>query len=169
MARSARDAYLENEIRTATPQRLRLMLLDGAIRFCLTAKDALASSRDDDADRAFDRAHQILAELLSGIRPGYDVGRQVASLYVFLIRELSAARSQRSTDTLDGLIEVLEIERETWRQVCESVTDRVEGNAPSGKEILARDAERILAKRQGIPASALPASPASGGSFRIEA
>ena len=32
MSAQASDAYLESLARTATPQRLRLMLIDGAIR-----------------------------------------------------------------------------------------------------------------------------------------
>ena len=172
MNRNARDAYLENEVLTATPQRLRMMLLDGAWRFCVHAREAISSGQPDAAEAPLDRAHQILTEIISGIRPGYEISKSVAGIYVFLIRELTTVRSTRSLDALAGVIDVLEIERETWRQLCAAMPQRVAGDTAGPQEILSRDAERILSKRapvRSLPAVGITPSASAAGSFQLDA
>lgn len=156
MSQAARNTYLESEIRTATPQRLRKLLIDGAWRFCMQASDALANGEMDNATSLMERAHLILSELLAGIKPGYDVSKSVTELYVFMIRELLAARKEHSLERLQGIITVLDIERETWRQVCEAVPHRLSGASNGTREILSRDAEQILSSQRKAPAAVTP-------------
>lgn len=164
MSQSARNTYLENEIRTATPQRLRKLLLDGAWRFCHQASDAIERNDSEAAITAIERANLILSELLSGIKPGYDVSKSVTELYVFLIKELVVARRELSAERLQGIINVLDVERETWRLVCEAVPHRLSPSAGPSREILSSDAAQILTKSR---VSAPPAS-ASRSSFSMD-
>lgn len=168
MSLAARNHYLENEVLTATPQRLRKMLIDGAWRFCTQAVDALEEGRNDDAIGFIERANLVLGELLSGIKPSYEISKPVSELYLFMIRELLEARRELSATRLRGILEVLDLERETWRQVCEAVPHRLAHPDEGGREILARDAEQILAKRQNNAARINPAPTVSSG-FTIDA
>ena len=43
---------------------------------------------------------------------------QVTSVYTFVYRSLIAAHSERNPRKLDDALAVLDVERETWRQVC---------------------------------------------------
>ncbi|HEX4142700.1 MAG TPA: flagellar export chaperone FliS [Pirellulales bacterium] len=117
--------YLETEVMTASPQRLQLMLIDAAVRSASQARQFLAQQDKQAALAPNLRAQRIMAELLSGLKPEPEsqdglVGR-VASVYLFIYRSLIAANAEHSTARLDDALRVLEIERETWRQVCEQL------------------------------------------------
>lgn len=118
---SARETYLTNEVMTATPQRLQLMLIEGAIRFARQADAHWANQEDAHADEALTRAEQIVTELLCGLNPDGDAElvRRVASVYLFVFRTLTTAHLQHDSAQLNDAIRVLETERETWRQVCD--------------------------------------------------
>lgn len=117
--------YLETEVMTATPQRLQLMLLDAAIRSAGQARQFLDQQNNQAALAPILRAQRIMAELLTGLNsePESQDGlvRRVAGVYLFIYRSLIAANLEHSTARLDNALRVLEIERETWRQVCEQL------------------------------------------------
>jgi flagellar secretion chaperone FliS len=146
MSSNARDVYLETEVRTATPQKLRLMLIDGALRFARQARDCW-----DDADRgqarcaALAKCHDILTELYHSIRADQaPVAREVKSIYRFLHGRLADATGQADPSVIEEVIGVLEVERETWRQVCEALPDSPDGGGgPATEEITAGDARAI--------------------------
>ncbi len=123
MPSSARDSYLETEVMTATPQKLQFMLLDAAIRAIQQTKQLWAADRDEQACETLIRAQQIMSELLGGLNPEVDssLAKKVAAIYLFVFRNLVGANQQRDVEKLDGARAVLEIERETWRKVCEKL------------------------------------------------
>ena len=170
MSLAARNNYLENEVLTATPQRLRKMLIDGAWRFCFQAADLLDQQRGDEAIAMIDRANAVFTELLSGIKPSFDVSKPVSELYVFLMRELLLARRERSATRLRGILEVLEVERETWRQLCEAVPHRIASSSSGqSREILSSEAEQILSDRRGSAPQNTSAQPPRRSSFSLDA
>jgi flagellar secretion chaperone FliS len=123
MSPAAGTGYRETEVMTATPQRLQLMLLDAAIRFASQARQHFDQGNNQAAFTPVLRAQQIMAELLTGLNaePPNGMVRQVASIYLFVYRSLVAANLERNTARLDDALRVLQVERETWRQVCEQL------------------------------------------------
>jgi flagellar secretion chaperone FliS len=121
MAAVAGSDYLETEVLTATPQRLQLMMLDAAIRSATQARQYLAEQDKQAALTPILRAQRIMAELLTGLNAESKdaLVRRVAGVYLFIYRSLIAANAEQSTVRLDDALRVLEIERETWRRVCE--------------------------------------------------
>ena len=146
MLQNSRDAYLETQISTATPQKLRLMLIDGGIRFARLGQVALQENRPDDAFEHITRCRSIVSELLAGIRIDQsELTRQVAAIYAFLFRLLTEANADRDPSRLEQVIRVLEEDRETWAVVCEQMPE-----APTEMQ----QPEEILAPRTGgIPAT----------------
>jgi flagellar secretion chaperone FliS len=125
---SSRHKYLEHEVLSAAPQKLQLLLIEGAIRHTQRAK-MLWHENSEAAGEAIVRAQEIVAQLLAGLSPDRSqqlVGR-LAAVYTFVFRTLTAAHLQQTEQSLDDALRVLEIERETWRQVCQQLgTDRTE-------------------------------------------
>jgi flagellar secretion chaperone FliS len=118
---SARDNYLETEVLTATPQKLRLMLIEGAIHAAERTRHFWSAG---DKDLAFDtmiRAQQIVTELMSSLNYENDnpLIKKLAAVYLFVFRTLVEANVKHDEKKLDEAIRVLEEERVTWRQVCE--------------------------------------------------
>jgi flagellar protein FliS len=116
---SAADSYLENEVLTATPQKLRLLLIEGAIRFAQAAIRHWEERRNDEACEAIIRCRNIVTELFSVINEkAFAPAAQVYDLYLFLFGELTEAQRHRDAGQVRGVLRVLETERETWRLVC---------------------------------------------------
>jgi len=125
MLPSARDAYLETQILTATPQRLRLMLIEGAIRKITAAKTAYDEGDWQKASADLSHCRDIVTELIAGIDPEQNpVAKQILSVYMFLYSTLVEAQFGRDASRLTDLLRILEEERQTWRAVCENMPDR---------------------------------------------
>jgi flagellar secretion chaperone FliS len=123
MAPAPRDTYFENEVLTATPQKLHLMLIEAAIRLGNQTLEHWRESRETQAIDSIVRCQRILAQMLKGLRPALmpELVGQVARVYIFVYRNLVQAQVQRDPARLNDAIRVLEIERETWRKVCEKL------------------------------------------------
>jgi flagellar protein FliS len=125
MTRDVQQIYLETQITTATPQRLRLLLVEGAIRFARQTQDQWRTEQDEAALESLIRCRDIVSELIAGVHPDESpLTRQVTALYGYLFSALTEARQTRDATLLAAVIRVLDEERETWRQVCEQLPDR---------------------------------------------
>jgi len=158
---SARDAYLESQIMTATPQKLRLMLIEAALRFARRAYEAQLGEQLEEAFENTLRCRRIVTELLTSVDPGHSpLTKQVVALYVYLFQTLTEAQLKRSPEKFNDVIKVLEIERETWRDLCEKMPlASVDAKAVMPKEIRS-SAPAILP----VDGSQLPT-----GSFSLDA
>jgi flagellar secretion chaperone FliS len=123
MTTHARDEYLVTEVSTAPPQKLQLLLIEGAIRFALQAKECWRAQRDAEAAAAILRCQEIITEILATIKPEVDrqLAGRVAAIYAYLLRTLVAADRGRDEKQLDQALALLEIERETWQLLCQQL------------------------------------------------
>ena len=112
--------YLETTISTAPPARLRLMLIERAIGLTEILQHRWSETASGDGwDAQALRLNDILTELLAGITGNdSELAKQVSDIYVFLIRLLHQAATQRRAAAMAEMKRVLETEAETWRQVC---------------------------------------------------
>ncbi len=120
MQAAATGSYLATEVMTAPPQKLHLMLIEGAIRFAEKARQQRRAGEHEAACEALIRAQQIVAQILSGLNPAAapTLVAKVAAVYVFAYRSLVEAGIARDETKLDGAIQALEAERTTWHQLC---------------------------------------------------
>jgi flagellar protein FliS len=130
----ARHNYLATEVLTAPPQRLQLMLIDGAIRFGQQARALWSQSRDDEAGEAIIRCQQIVAQLLAGLRQENqpELVKQVGGVYLFILNCLIDAHLNRSEQRLSEALSVLAEEQVTWRAVCEKLGTQGQAKEPAG-------------------------------------
>ena len=122
MQQYTRDEYLTQEIRSASPEKLQLLMIDAAIRHAQRAKQLWSQSDHEEASHAIIRSQEIVSHLLAGlsIQSGLPLVRRIASIYTYLVRSLTKAHLERDEQSLNNVLRVLEIERETWQQVCQS-------------------------------------------------
>lgn len=163
MPMDACEAYLESQVRTATPQRLRLMLIDGALRF---AHQALAKwdggQLSQEAYEALVRCRDIVTELHGSIRQDQaHIARDVAAIYEFLFRLLAEAPSHQDPQRVHDVIRVLQQERETWSLVCRQMP-----HPPQGAAVGAGGCQEILAS--DLPSElAAQSAPDAGGTTKV--
>jgi flagellar protein FliS len=115
-------SYLESKVLTAPPQRLHLMLIEGAIRFGRQAEAQLRCGNHSAAVGPLLRTIDIVGELLAGVRTAKDAtNKKIAELYWFLFRRVTEAKINGDAAALDEALRLLEFERETWQLVCEKL------------------------------------------------
>jgi len=132
MTPQPREQYLATEVMTASPQRLHLMLIEGALRFLHKARQHWAAEENELARQAIVRARKIVADILAGFERDLDPGlvNQVASLYAFVYRTLIEATFRPDDAKLADVLRVFEIERDTWRRVCDDLAAAQSGPGP---------------------------------------
>ena len=126
------NAYLRTRVLTASPEELRLMLLDGAIKFAAQGRDGLVNRDYERVYDGFGQCRAILVELICGIRDEIDpeLGGRVRALYSFLYSELVNASFEKDLERADRVIELLQYERETWSLlVAKLAEERAAGDA----------------------------------------
>jgi len=158
MEHASPQSYKEVEIATATPQRLHLMLIEGAIRF---AQQTLLYWEQEDNEQACEsliRCRQIVTAILTGIKDdGSEVVKNVAAIYEYLFHTLTEANRVHNPQHLRDVIRVLEIEQETWRQLCEQLPE-----APIAEETTIPE-EVTATDQPAIAPISTPHLPAFGG------
>lgn len=140
MAPTVNETYRAGEVFSAPPQKLQLMLIEGAIRLARMAEQHWQAGRASEANQALDQCLQIITELLSGLRPEKmpELVSRVAGVYMFIFRAFTAAKRSRDLAKLHEAVRVLEVERETWRQVCAALV--VGDDPPASDERLSLEA-----------------------------
>lgn len=131
------NAYLKSRVMSATPEQLRLMLLDGALRFAAQGRDGLARKDYEASFTGLTSCRDILMELITSIRTDVDpdLMQRIKGLYTFMYSELVTAGLERDPARVEKVIELLTFERETWSMLCDKVAD--ERRAMSGAPVAA--------------------------------
>jgi flagellar protein FliS len=110
--------YRQNQVATAAPEKLLLMLYDGAVKFVKSAREGVARRDMERANREIKRVQDILVELSSALDFSRgEVSDNLFSLYEYMNRGLIEANMKKD-DRILGEVEVLLGGlRDTWRQV----------------------------------------------------
>lgn len=117
--------YLENQVLTAKPHQLHLMVVDGAIRFARQALAAAQSRNFEQAHFALDRSRDLIAELIGGLDPGQqpEMIEQLKALFVFVYENLNHADVKQEASFISDALKVLEIHREGWCELIQQLPE----------------------------------------------
>ena len=111
--------YRQNNVETATPTRMIVMLYDGAIRFLSQALPAMRVQRYDQQTVLIGKAQAIIAHLRDTLdfEAGGAVARHLNSLYTDLFDALTDANIHDKPERVERVIEALRELREAWVEV----------------------------------------------------
>lgn len=101
--------YQTSNITTATPEKLMILLFDGAIQFLQKAKTAIVEKNLKERAENIDGARKILRELMRTIdlENGNDVSKQLFRLYNKMTMKLLKANVTRNAHLIDEVMEDL--------------------------------------------------------------
>ena len=121
--KKAANPYLKTKIMTASPQELRLMLYDGAIKFCNQARKALDDKDFESSYNALMRAQKIVLELSTSLNHSIapELCEKLGALYTYIYRLLVDANIERLAKPIDEALELLQYERQTWLRTCQEI------------------------------------------------
>ena len=147
------NQYLETQVNTASPERLLIMLYDGAIRFLKEAECAMAEHQVSLQGTLISRTISIINELSATL--DHEIGGEIAAdleaLYDFMNRELLLANLKDDPNRLGQVRKMLTGLRDTWQKAIEQVHTEFTGSEKeNGNEAGAEAAAGVSALAGGF-------------------
>jgi flagellar protein FliS len=126
------NAYLRTRVLTASPEELRLLLLEGAIKFARQGREGLAAKDYEASYNGISQSRNIVLELLTTVKPEHDpqLADRVKALYTYMYVTMVEASMEKSVEKLDSVISLLEYERETWVMLMDQLAKERGGAGP---------------------------------------
>ncbi len=111
----SQEAFLRQEVESASPAKLRFLLLQKAHGLSMIVQDLWKQGKHDEAQQWIIRIQDIVTELLAGIvDPNHELAQITSDLYIFMAKLLAAVAFERDAEAMQNVSEILEIEMETW-------------------------------------------------------
>lgn len=115
---SSPNAYRESAVLTATPERLVVMLYDGARRFLHQAAVAMAAGQTELTHVKLRRAEAIIEHLRDTLDMEQgEVAQRLQAIYLFCARHLNQARLDRDPAKIEQVNALLGELREAWAAI----------------------------------------------------
>ena len=129
--------YLRTKVLTASPEELRLLLLDGAVKFLSQAKESLERKDFEGWYIGLTKCRNIIVELMTTMKPDVDpeLYRRMTGLYTFMYTHLIEANTERNPAKAGKVIELLEYERDTWAMLMKKIVEDRAAPAPDQSAI----------------------------------
>ncbi|MEW8970140.1 MAG: flagellar export chaperone FliS [Mesobacillus sp.] len=125
------QSYKQNSVNTASPGELTLMLYNGCLKFIHQAKKAMSEKNIQDKNNSILRAQDIIRELMVTLNPDIEVGKQMMSMYDYMLRRLVEANIKNDLEILDEVEGLVTEFRDTWKQVI--LINRQKQFSPDGR------------------------------------
>jgi len=131
--------YLTNQVNTASPEQLMLMLYDGAVRFASMAIKAIENGTPDKRSYYINKTYAILSEFAATLDRNQDakLADNLDALYNYMQGRLMEANLNNDPAPVTEVKTMLADLRKTWAQAIESEKQgnhpAITGDVPLGK------------------------------------
>lgn len=131
------ERYLKEQVETASPEQLMLMLYDGAIKFMRVARKAMTDQEWEKAHNNLIKAQNILTELMISLNLelGGEVARNLYRLYDYYIWALVQANIHRNLAQVDEVLDHVKNLKQTWEQAIVLASQEKTPHAPTTDRI----------------------------------
>jgi flagellar secretion chaperone FliS len=129
--------YQRDEILGASPEKLVVLLYDGAIRNVEDARKKREEKDPFEFTQHLTKAEAIVAELTGSLKVELlgEAGPNLLRLYDFVYGELIEAQRDKSDARLEGVVKILKQMRATWLETLErSKEESVDGVGAESSE-----------------------------------
>lgn len=125
--------YLEATVYTASPHKLHLLVVEGAIKFAKRALIALEEQDYEVLELSLTRSRDCVAELMTGLRPDEpsEMLESLKVLFAYVYRSLALADPERNPRLIENAIRILELHRETWLELGLQLAPEEESGVPA--------------------------------------
>lgn len=112
------EQYKKNQIETASPEEILIMLYEGAIRFLLLSKKAVNEKNLEKSNANLIKAQQIIREFMNSL--DMEIGGEMAvnlyRLYEYLHYRLVQANIKKDIAMIDEVLDHLRSLKATWEE-----------------------------------------------------
>ncbi|WP_096202438.1 flagellar export chaperone FliS [Bacillus sp. FJAT-45350] len=125
------QAYKLNAMKTTSPGELTLMLYNGCLKFIKKAKSAIEENNIQERSTNITKAQNIVRELMVTLKTDSEVGKNMLTLYDFILNRLIEANIKNDSKALLEAEELVVDFRDTWKEVIQ--LDRQQRHGSGGK------------------------------------
>ncbi len=126
---NAAEAYKRQQVLTATPEALTLMLYNGALRFMTEGREAIEKKDYEEANNSLQKAQNIITEFRVTLNMEYEIAHQLLPLYNYVYDRLVEANMKSDIKQLDEAKTIITELRDAWAQAMKKA--RAEKGAAS--------------------------------------
>ena len=116
MVNAAAEAYKRQQIMTATPEALTLMLYNGCLRFMTEGREAIEKKDYEQANTSLQTAQNIISEFRITLKMEYDIAKQLLPLYNYVYDRLVEANLKSDVTKIDEAKGIITELRDAWAQ-----------------------------------------------------
>jgi len=121
MNAQAYDQYKKASVETVAPDKLLLMLFEGALRNINNAKKAIVISDINQAHQQIIRVQDIIIELMSTLNMDYEISHSLLALYEYLLNELVQANVKKDVEILEKVEGFIIELKDTWQEATKEL------------------------------------------------
>lgn len=117
---NAFEVYQDTAVTTQSPQRIVIMLYDGAVKFLKLAIDAMEDRNYEAKAQYISRAMDIINELnaVLDMEAGGEIAENLRKLYIFMLSHLNHASIKMDTQMINDVIGLLEELNKGWQEIA---------------------------------------------------
>ena len=126
---NAAEAYKRQQVLTATPEALTLMLYNGCLKFINEGTEAIEKKDYEEANNSLQKAQNIITEFRVTLNMEYEISHQLLPLYNYVYDRLVEANMKSDLAQLDEAKNIITELRDAWAQAMKKA--RAEKGAAS--------------------------------------
>ncbi len=131
---TVRDHYLEQVVESAGPEKLLILLVEGAVNLIMRAEIAFEKERFDKVNNNLVKAQNIYIELVVNL--DLDAGEFAENLgyvYQYLYNLLIEANLEKDLEKIRTCLRLAEQIRDLWKETIDKVRDENGGGEPDAE------------------------------------
>ena len=137
MVNSAAEAYKKQQILTATPEALTLMLYNGCLKFIKEGSDALVEKNYEAANISLQKAQNIISEFRVTLNMDYEISHQLMPLYNYAYDRLVEGNLDNNFDAIKEATDIITELRDAWAQAMKKAREEKGRQGTEGSGVYA--------------------------------
>ena len=113
---NAAEAYKRQQVMTATPEALTLMLYNGCLKFMSEGIEAIEKKDYEQANTSLQKAQNIITEFRLTLNMEYDIAKQLFPLYNYVYDRLVEGNLKSDVSKIEEAKEIITELRDAWMQ-----------------------------------------------------
>lgn len=114
------EAYKRQQVLTATPEALTLMLYNGAIKFMTEGILAIQQKDIEKANTALIKAQNIISEFRVTLKMEYDISKQLLPLYNYVYDGLVQGNMKQDAAKIEECKGIITELRNAWHEAMKT-------------------------------------------------
>ena len=111
---NAAEAYRRQQILTATPEQLTLMLYNGCLKFIGEGIEAVSAKKYEAANTSLQKAQRIISEFRLTLNMDYEISHQLFPLYNYVYDRLVEGNIKSDVSKLEEAKDIITELRDAW-------------------------------------------------------